>query len=89
MISNWKSSDDVKATRFTLKPKHWYACRFLGDELGDNTCSPIRVDRLEPKGGGKRLLDLHLYHADYPAGVRNKCYTLRTLERGRHFMLAL
>lgn len=76
--------------RFTLEPGKWYACEIIGDEFDDDLCaySPIRVNHIRPLNTGKRTLELGFYHANYPAGVRDKTYTLETVERGRRFMLA-
>lgn len=77
-------------SRFTLEPRKWYAMELLGPEFGENVrhCSPIEVHSLKPAGGGKRCLDLTFYHAAYAAGVQNKTYTLQTIKRSKHFLLA-
>jgi hypothetical protein len=74
--------------RFSLEPERWYACELIGDEFEEDMCSytPIKVLRLEPRGD--RTLLLEFYHANYPEGVRNKVYSLRTIERCQNFMLA-
>ena len=76
--------------RFTIEPATWYACEFIGDEFQkDRTSySPIRVHRIEPLGLGRREFRMAFYHANYPEGVREKSYTLRTIERGRSYILA-
>lgn len=83
--------NDKQAPRFTLTPSKWYAVEFIGDEFStEKECrsySPIRVDRITPVKGGHRHFDLSFYHANYPEGVRDKVYTLQTLERGEHFIL--
>ncbi|MCC6414589.1 MAG: hypothetical protein IT582_01590 [Opitutaceae bacterium] len=84
--------DNPPTARFTLQPGQWYAAVITGDEfatepdLGDY--SPIRVDRIETQNTGRRCFQLHFYHANYPEGVRHKLYSLQTLERGAHYLLA-
>lgn len=75
-------------TKFTLEPGRWYATEFIGDEFGEElrSYSPIRIERVVPKGG--RQYVLAFYHANYPAGVRDKEYELETLERSATFVLA-
>ena len=76
--------------RFTLDPGKWYACEFIGDEFGDDLCSysPIRINHVQPLNTGKRTFEIGFYHANYPEGVRDKTYTLETIERGARFTLA-
>jgi hypothetical protein len=84
--------NDQQGTRFTLIPGHWYAVEFIGDEfsVADDfrSHSAIRVDSVITAPGGQRCFDLSFYHANYPEGVRDKVYTLQTMERGSHFILA-
>ena len=77
-------------TRFTLVRDRWYACEFIGDEFQEDRCSysPIKVLGFEPLNDGSRRLRLEFFHANYPTGVQDKVYTLRTIERGESFMLA-
>jgi hypothetical protein len=74
--------------RFTLKSGRWYACEFIGDEFDEDKCSysPIRIKRVERIGD--RTFRLHFYHANYPEGVRDKTYTLKTITRGKSFLLS-
>ena len=76
--------------RFTLNNETWYACEFIGDEFQEDCCSysPIKVRDVVPlrTGGGK--FRLAFYHANYPAGVREKEYELAMIERGQTFLLA-
>ena len=74
--------------RFELQKDHWYAVEIIGEEFGAEirSYSPIRVDEITPKGS--RNFELQFYHANYPEGVRNKIYKLRTLERNKNFILA-
>jgi len=76
--------------RFTLHPDHWYAMELFGPEFGAEVrhCSPILVHSLRPGGGGKRCFELAFYHSPYAAGVRDKVYSVETLERSEHFLLA-
>lgn len=50
--------------------------------------SPIKVFGLEPLKSGSGIFKLQFYHANYPEGVRDKEYTLRTIERGSNYLLA-
>lgn len=77
--------------RFTLEPRQWYAMELISSEFGPNIrrCSPIEVYSLTPAGGGKRRLELSFYNAAYPAGVRDKLYTLQTIKRAEHFFISL
>jgi hypothetical protein len=64
----------------------------LGDEFDASTMctlspTPIYVHSVKPKGAGNRCFELHFFHANYPAGVQDKLYTLQTIERGRNGML--
>jgi len=76
--------------RFTIQPGRWYACEIIGDEFDEDCCSysPIRVDRIEPLKSGNQIFKLYFYHANYPEGVRDKQYTLRTIERQHKFIFA-
>lgn len=76
--------------RFTIEDDRWYACELIGDEFEDDICSysPIKILKLETHKKGDRSLILHFYHANYPEGVRDKSYNLRTIERGDKFLLA-
>lgn len=78
------------AKRFALCVNRWYAVEFIGDEFDDGlrSFSPILVHAVSAAGGGKRLMELAFYHANYPEGVRDKCYSLQTIERAVHFLLA-
>ena len=65
-------------------------CQFLGDEFGndfDISVSEIRVDRLVTGKSGDRTFRLDFFHANYPEGVQDKSYRLRTIHRGEHSML--
>lgn len=81
----------TKEARFTFTPGCWYAAELIGDEFGQDlrSLSPIRVDRVTPMKAGSRCFELAFYHANYPESVRDKVYRLQTLERARHFLLAL
>lgn len=76
--------------RFTLESNHWYACEFIGNEFQEDLCSysPIKILAIEPLKKSNRLLRIVFYHANYPEGVREKSYTLQTMERGERFLLA-
>ena len=74
--------------RFTLHPGSWYAAEMFGDDISNvRHCSPIKVVAISPAQSGQRRFSLSFYHANYPEGVRDKVYTLQTLERGRQFIL--
>jgi hypothetical protein len=82
--------NNASINRFTLLERHWYATEFIGDEFGtmfNERNSPIFVESLIPASNGSRKFELHFYHANYPEGVRQKIYTLQTIERGEHFLL--
>lgn len=77
--------------RFKLEPEHWYAAEIIGDEFdftedGVRSYTPIKVYGVVPRGN--RTYELSFYHANYPEGVRDKVYTLRTIEREQRFILA-
>ena len=76
--------------RFSLKRDKWYACEFIGDEFDKDKCSysPIRIYDIKPFNNGKREYFLKFYHANYPEGVRDKEYKLRTIEIGNTYLLA-
>ena len=83
----------MNSRRYTLQPGCWYAAELIGDDMpasdgGVVARSPIRVDALRPHQSGKRLLELAFYHAAYPEGVRDKHYSLETIERGERYILA-
>jgi hypothetical protein len=84
--------NDEQGGRFTLLPGQWYAAEFIGDEFCAaaefRSHSAIRVDAVAPARSGHRHFDLSFYHANYPEGVRDKVYSLQTLERGAQFILA-
>ena len=77
--------------RFSLEPNRWYATEIIGEEFEKTirSYSPIKVRRLVPESKGSRCFSLEFYHANYPEGVRNKLYRLRTIERNKEFMLAV
>ena len=76
--------------RFTLVPGQWYAVEIIGDEFSHSSelrsYSPIRVYAVRPLGN--RSISLSFYHANYPEGVRDKIYRLKTIERGQKYLLA-
>lgn len=82
--------DTSSSNRFTLYPDRWYAVEFIGDEFDADlrSVSPILVHSVAPVGDGKRLMELAFYHANYPEGVREKRYSLQTIERRERFLLA-
>lgn len=75
---------------FKLKSKRWYACELIGDEFDEDrtSYSPIWVEKFERMKKGDGRFILHFYHANYPANVRNKCYNMKTIERGDRMMMA-
>ncbi|PLX22905.1 MAG: hypothetical protein C0600_16110 [Ignavibacteria bacterium] len=50
--------------------------------------SPIRIEELVPQKTGQGEFELAFYHAGYPAGVRDKRYRLRTLNRSTCYLVA-
>jgi hypothetical protein len=83
-----KLQEEAESPRFIIRDKHWYAVEILGDEFGISarSHSPIMVHSIEPLG--YREFDLFFYHANYPEGVRDKRYRLRTIYRGEFYVLA-
>lgn len=83
--------DTPPTTRFTLRAGKWYAAEFIGDEFSPGyelrSYSAIRVDAIEPSRSGQRRFHLSFYHANYPQGVRDKRYSLQTIERSGQFIL--
>jgi hypothetical protein len=77
--------------RFSLEPNRWYAAEIIGEEFAESirSLSPIKVRRLIPESQGGRCFSLEFYHANYPEGVRDKIYRLRTIERNKEFILAV
>jgi len=75
--------------RFTLEPGNWYAAEILGEEFEPKirSLSPIRINQIESKKMKNRILEIDFYHANYPEGVRDKQYRLKTLERNTQFYL--
>jgi hypothetical protein len=77
---------------FTLRPDCWYAAEIIEDrgdgQNGFHTYSPILVESVVPAANEQRCFELAFYHANYPQGVQNKLYSLRTLMRSDHFILA-
>lgn len=75
-----------------LQPGRWYACEFIGEEFppeSDSTSySPILVHGAKGLKTGRRQFELHFHHANYPAGVQDKLYRLRTLLRAPGLLLA-
>jgi hypothetical protein len=84
------SDSSSRDRRFTLVKNQWYACEIIGDEFVEDKCSysPIRVDQIKPLGNGNREFLLRFYHANYPEGIRNKEYRLRSIERAATFLIA-
>ena len=76
--------------RFTLERGRWYAAELMGAFFEERirSYSPIKVLSIDPRRDGRRTFELGFYHANYPEGVRDKRYTLRTLERNDWFLLA-
>ncbi len=77
---------------FTLESGSWYACELIGDEFDwgedPHSFSPIRVERVTPRRKGNRTFELSFFHQNYPEGVQDKVYRLKTLERGERYILA-
>ena len=79
-----------QTSRFTLEIGRWYAAEIIGDEFakeGMRSYSPIRVDAVKPLGEALRQFELQFYHLNYPEGVRDKVYTMQTLERASSYLL--
>ena len=74
--------------RFALKEGHWYALEIFDDGLGnERKTSPIRVWNVNPNG--QRSWTLDFFHLDYPEGVQSKTYHLRTIHRGRSYIISV
>lgn len=76
--------------RFTLRSDTWYTMEFhiANGSAYEHWLSAVKVYSIAPKGSGAGIFDLSFYHADYPAGVRDKIYTLRTLLRSEAYIIA-
>ncbi len=76
--------------RFTIEHRQWYAMELISDEFdpGIRAYSPIRVNEIRPLKSGKRNFKLDFHHSNYPAGVQGKHYSLKTIERGKEYILA-
>lgn len=44
----------------------------------------VKADAATPRG----VLELHFWHADYPAGVQSKVYSLKPLQHESGYLLA-
>jgi len=44
---------------------------------------------MKPHSSGARTFTLEFYHANYPSGVRDKAYSLTTIERNKEYILAV
>ena len=88
--STKSSSDATDSGLFTLCEGFWYAAEFIGEEFGNQlrSYSPIRVLSLTVGNTSRDRFTMTFYHANYPEGVRDKCYTLQTIERTATFLLA-
>lgn len=73
--------------RFTLQPRQWYAMECLFPDAHRHY-SPIWIKAVMPQSGLDGRIDLEFYHANYPEGVRDKLYALRTLRRTSAYFLA-
>ncbi len=75
---------------FVLNSSRWYACEIMEGAHGADlhSYSPIRVTRIEPPGAKAGRFELSSYYLNYPEGVRDKIYTLRTIDHGGHLLLA-
>ncbi|MFC0444222.1 hypothetical protein ACFOD1_02800 [Pseudidiomarina halophila] len=76
--------------RLSLENGEWYAMEIIGDEFGREVrhYSPIKIISVKPLKSGKSFFTMQFYHANYPEGVRNKAYTLKTIQRCENFLLA-
>jgi hypothetical protein len=79
--------------RFTLEKDNWYAADFIADDVpgsmeGGYGYSPIYVLAVHPCASGKRIFDLKFFCLNYPEGVQEKEYNLKTVHRGESFILA-
>ena len=74
--------------RFSLLPGRYYAMELFSPEFGEQVrhASPIRVYELTAAGGGDRRFELSFHHEAYPQGVRDKLYTVETIERIEHYL---
>ena len=84
---------DASERRFSIVERQWYAVDFIADDVPGSLedsygYSPIFALEFLAKKSGDRLFDLSFFHANYPAGVRDKTYQLQTVHRGEHFLLA-
>ena len=58
---------------FTLQPDRWFAMEC--STLAEPDCSPVKILTIEHAGG--HLLEITIYEAFYPEGVREKSFSLR------------
>jgi len=72
--------------RFTLQPRQWYAMECIFPDAHRHV-SPIWLKDLQPQGGGDGRIDLVFFHANYPAGVQDKVYSLRVVRRFTGYLL--
>ncbi len=72
---------------FSICPLRWYAMHiFLLS--GEEHLSPIWIFACTPQTPRRKLLTLHFWHANYPAGVQSKSYELRVIRREAGYLLA-
>lgn len=61
----------------------------ISPEFGEDIrhSSPIKALAFTPLGKGDGRFELEFFHANYPEGVQDKIYTIRTIERKRNYLL--
>jgi len=70
-----------------LATDRWYSMRSI-QRNGDECVSPIWVMGSNAIQSGKGGFDLHFWHADDSAGVQDRTYALRVLQREAGYLLA-
>ena len=84
------SGADDNSDQFTLRDGYWYAAEFIDEQFAPEfrSYSPIRIHSMTVTNPNRQRFTLAFYHANYPEGVRDKEYTLQTIEWSRTFLLA-
>ena len=77
-----------KDSRLELVVARWYAWQMFPGYADVPYCSPIRLDRVRPRGTGKGILTLDFWNLGYAEGVQDFSVDLRIRTRSRTFIFA-